>query len=204
MMRKPEIDQHGVAARAIQDVGRLEVQMHDVLPMKIVEREGECRSHAGDLVRRDGCADDRVVQPGALDEFHHQIGDGFDIAVRHQRRMMRSLREGTEHHSAHLEGDDVDGAFAGSEARDLDDERQFAVRPDQPVNGRHGSGVEDLAQAKAVDLASRAESAHHPPRSRRRASLSGRPAARIFAAAELKSYGTRKKVSVARSRSANA
>jgi hypothetical protein len=68
---------------------------------------------------------------------------------------MRTLREGSQHHATDFESDDVDGAFARSEARDLDDERERAIGPRQSVNRRHAAGVKELAQAKAVDFPAR-------------------------------------------------
>src|SRR5205085_3819874 len=91
----------------------------------------------------------------ALDIFHDQVRRGFDVPEGHQHRMMRTLREGSQHHATDFESDDVDGAFAGTETRNLDDERERAVGAGQAVDRRHAAGVKELAQAKAVDFAAR-------------------------------------------------
>ena len=49
---EPEIDQHRLAARAIQHVGRLEVEMDDVLPVQVVQRERQRRAQARDFLGR--------------------------------------------------------------------------------------------------------------------------------------------------------
>ena len=142
-----------------------------------------------------------IVQPHAFDEFHDQIRRGLDVAVRHERRMVGALRERAQHHAAHLEADDVHGALPGAEPRNLHDERQRAVGARQAVDRRHAADVDHLAEAEAVDLAARlrADSSSRP-RSRRSASRSGSPAARIFRIVDVVVVGERERTSAARVR----
>ena len=74
--------------------------------------------------------------------------------------MVRTLCQRTQHRATDLEADDVDGAFPGTEPRDLHDQRKGTLRSCQPIDRCHAAGVHQLAQAKAVDLASRARRAH--------------------------------------------
>ena len=92
VMRESEIDEHRLAA-AIQHVGRLQVEVHHVLPVKVVQRERKRGTQAGDLLGWQRSAADPIVEPDALDELHHEIWRGFDVAVGHQCRMVRTLRE---------------------------------------------------------------------------------------------------------------
>ena len=118
--------------------------------------------------------------------LHDQIRRRFHVSEGHQRRIMRTLRERTQHHPAHFERDDIDRTLPPAQTRNLDDQRKRAVGPGEAVDRRHAAGMHHLAQHKAVDLASRTQRIHaslYAPRSSRRASRSGRPADRTFCAA---------------------
>ncbi len=128
-MGEPEVDQHRFAARPKQHVGRLQVEVDDVLPMEIVQARAPSRTQARDFFRRHRRAVEPVVQPDAVDELHDEIRRRFDVAVGDERRVMGALRERAQHRPADLEADDVHGALAGAEPRDLHDERKRAVGP---------------------------------------------------------------------------
>ena len=201
---EPEVDQDSFAVRPEQHVGGLQVEVNDVLPMQVGERKRHRGAEARDHLGRHRRALGPVVQPDAVDVLHDEVRRGFDVSVRDERRVMTALRNGSQHRAADLEADDVDRPLAGSEARDLHDERKGAVVTGQAENRRHAPGMDHLAQAEPVDRAARFRQVRHDPRSSRSARRSGSPAARFFRMAAPWSYGTRKNVRRSRSLSKRA
>ena len=89
-----------------------------------------------------------------------RYGVRFDVAEGDERRMMPALRERAQDRPADLEGDDVDRALARAQARNLHDQRQRTVGTREAVDRRHAADVDQLTEAKAVDLAARFPAAH--------------------------------------------
>ena len=61
-----------------------------------------------------GVGADDLGQGPRVDELHDQVGRGFDVPEGHQRRMMRTLRERTQHHQAVEIAQVADRVFDGS------------------------------------------------------------------------------------------
>ena len=180
MAGKAEVDEHHFAARTKHHVGRLQVQVDDVLPVQLMQRHGDRGPQACDFFGCHRGAVKRVVQADAVDELHDEIGRGFEVAIGDERRVMQALGQCAQHGPADFEADDVHGALSGTEPRDLHDERERTVGTRQAEDDRHASGVNPLAEAESVDHAAWLKRAHHVPRSRRNATRSGSPAARIL------------------------
>ena len=85
--RQPEVHQLDLVVLGQHDVGRLDVAMHDAAPVRVVQRHRDFEDdadhpmHGKQLVHGD-----KLVQAGALDQFHHQVGTlVLDMPVEHPR-----------------------------------------------------------------------------------------------------------------------
>ena len=151
--RQAEVDDGGLAARAVHHVGRFEVEAHHVLAVDVMQRHGErvaelrCVSSAGTGARR---IHSLSMRPSMYSITRYGVVS--TSPERHQRRVMRALLERAEHDAADLEADHVGGAFTRAQALALHDERQGSVVARQAVDGGHGAEVDHLAQLEAVDL----------------------------------------------------
>ncbi len=180
VMGESEVDQHRFAVRAKYDVSRLQIEVNDVLPVKLIERHRDREAETCDFLRRHRSAIEPVVESNAVDVLHDEIRRGLDVSVGDERRMMGSLCERAEHCPADLESDDVHCTLARTEPRYLHDERQRTVGTGEPEDRCHAAGVDHLAQTEAIDRAARLWRVHQVPRCRRSATRSGSPAARIL------------------------
>ena len=71
--REAEVEQLGVAARRDEDVGRLDVAMHDAGVVRGVERVGDLHAEVDDGAGRQRPRPEHVEQRHPAEQLHHQI-----------------------------------------------------------------------------------------------------------------------------------
>jgi hypothetical protein len=187
VVRQAEIDQDRLAAGPEDHVGGLQVQVDHVLAVDVVERERDRRADPRDLLGRQRRPLGERRERGPLDQLHHDVGLGGEVAGGDVSRNVRPA-ESRQDHLLDLEADDRDGIVAVAEHGDLHDHRESRVRTvlarHAPERG-HAPGIDPLAQAEAVDEIARSEAPRHAqlPSRRRWARRAGSPAPRTAAAA---------------------
>jgi hypothetical protein len=121
--RQAEVDQHRRAVGAEHDVAGLDVQVHQVLAVQVVQGGGHARPDLDHLVQRQRGMLQARAQRGALDSFHHDVGLAREVALGDELRYMRAS-EHRHDHLLDLEADDGGGVLAALDARHLHDQRQ--------------------------------------------------------------------------------
>ena len=180
-----EVDQHGGAVGAEQHVARLHVEVDDVLRVQRLQRQRHARADVRDFFRRQRRLRQARAQRLARHALHHQVRLRAEVTGGDEARHMRA-GEARQDHLLHLETDDGGRIVVGAQARDLHDQRQGMLGVAHAPQRGHAAAVQRLLQAETVnDRAGFGFVCGHaqPPLSRRRASASGRPAARTLAAA---------------------
>ena len=81
MVGEPVVDEDRLAGRAEEDVRRLHVEVHDVLAVEVVERVGDLRADAGDLVVREREPLEAGEEGPARDPLHDDVGLDREVAV---------------------------------------------------------------------------------------------------------------------------
>ena len=195
MAGQAKIQQHRVAPRLDQHIGRLEVEVTDLLLVQTVHRPRHGHANPGQLVRWQRLVRfvKQLLQRAARHIFHHQIGQLLQVTGRHQARHMRA-RQYREDLPLHFKTDDVFSAIALSHARHFHDhgKRRAPRRIGKTclINVRHAASMQAVPHQKAIHERAGCEQLHNPCSSLR-AKNSGRPAARISCAAARWSYATR-------------
>ena len=184
VMREAVVDQHRLPRRAEQDVGGLHVEMDDMLAMQGIERIGDRRTDARDLLDRQRRLPQAQQQRRAFDPFHHDVGRRVEAGLGDEARYMRA-GQARHDHLLHLEGDDGRGVLAFAQAGHLHQHGRVVRRAGNLQQHRHAAFVQDVADGEAVHHLPRQQRApgHQRPTKSRSARLDGRPAARILAAA---------------------
>ena len=183
--RQAEVDQRGLAGRTQDDVGRLDVEMDDVLTMQRIERCGDARAEIADALDRQWRGLEFRQERNALDIFHHQVWLAREIADRHATRSMRP-RELRQDHLLHLEADNRCRVVAVEDERRLEDNGKIDVVARHAPQRGHAADMQLFAHEEAVDertgLQDIATHGQRPTNSRAER-MAGRPAFLIFCAA---------------------
>ena len=187
MAGEPEIEKHRHPVLAHEHVGRLEVEVADVLAVQAVRSAGHRRA---EVLQRGGVGPFGHVEPVlkrvAFDVLHHQIRDVVQVASGHKARCVVA---GEHLHDLvlHLEAHDVLGTISRSHAGNLHRQRETRIagagRIVNAVDVGHAPRVNAVLDDKSVQFGSRFQQFQRPS-SRRLAKNSGSPAALIAAAAD--------------------
>ena len=150
LLREPEVQK--LHPRPGQhDVGRLQVSMHDPLPVGLVERVGDLDAEAQDLLERERALSDSVREHFALQVLHDEIvGTGLaaNIVERADVRM-RKLRDGLRFTLEALAHVGRSGEVVG---KDFDGDRAVEPSIPRPVDFAHAArshGRLDLVRSEA-------------------------------------------------------
>ena len=161
MARQAEVDEHRVAALPVgaaskEDVAGLHVEVHDVLAVQLVQRDGDPPADVDHLVDRQRRRIEPLAQRGPGDALHHEIRLAAAVAARDELRHVRPRQRGQDH-LLDLEADDARRVVAAQHARHLHDEGQavvlVAVDAGHAPQGGHAALVQPLLEAKAMDHA---------------------------------------------------
>ena len=156
--RQAKVEQQHRAIGLDQDVGGLEIQVTDVLPMQAVHRMGHGRADLRHRFKgRERIGLDPVRQGLALHILHDQIGNAGQIAGGHKTRHMRAT-EGGHDLAFDFEADDVFGAITRRHARDFHGHGKARVAPHAVgigriahlVNVRHATGMHTFHDFKTI------------------------------------------------------
>ena len=167
---QPEVQKHGAPVWPNQHIGRLDVQMTDVLPVQAVGRPRGGRTQPRD----DGGVQrafllQPVLQRVALDVLHDQIRQPAEIAGRDEPGHMRT-GQGRQDGELGFKADDGFCPVACGHARNLHRHRKLglataAVRTRRMLHGvdvGHAAGMDVVPDLEAVDDGARFQQLHSP------------------------------------------
>ena len=160
--RQAEIDQHGGAVGAEQDVAGLDVQVHQVLAVQVVQRGGHARADLDHFIECQRGFFELGQQRRARDALHHDVGLAGEVALGDVLRHV-AAGEHRQDHLLDLEADDGGRVFAALDARHLHDQLQAAVALvvhllHLPEVG-HAAHMQFFQQLEAVDHHARRQQA---------------------------------------------
>ena len=186
--RQTKIQQHRDTIGADQNVGRLEVQVANILLVQTVHRTRHGRTQSGHPGHGQVLAlIEPVLQCLALDILHHKIGQTGQIACGHKARHMGPLQLGQDLR-LDFKADDVLSAIGRCHARNFHGHGELGLPATaigqrgihHLVNVRHAACMQTGLDFKAVDQVSRIEKFQRPSYSRC-AKYSGKSTRRIAA-----------------------
>ena len=159
MAGESEVQQDGMVVAAEQHIAGLEIEVAHVLLVQAVHGPGHGGAQAGDGVGRWAFGLlQPVVQRGAVDILHHQVGQAVHVTRGHEARYMRP-GEGGQDLQFHLKTDDVLRAIASRHARDLHGQREpwigWSHGIFDTVDVRHSTRVDAIEHRESIDLGSR-------------------------------------------------
>jgi hypothetical protein len=150
MAGKPIVDQHRFAGVAKQDVGRLDVEMHHLLPMQVGKRCGHLCCHLDYLRLRPGQAVEFGIERFARQLLEDDIGHTGKVAIGDEARHMRAADPGQDH-LLHLEADDHRRIGAAAHFRHFHQQWAGVVGMADVIELRHAAGMGKRADGKSVD-----------------------------------------------------
>ena len=146
--RQAEVHQHRGAVVAEHDVAGLDVQVHQVLAVQLVQRGGDAGADLGDLLHRQRRVVQARAQRVAGDALHHDVGLAREVAARHELRHVRAVQR-RQDHLLDLEADDAGRVLAALDARHLHDQRHRLAGVSVTVHARHAPQVRHAAHVQA-------------------------------------------------------
>jgi hypothetical protein len=150
VLREAEVEHLGVAAVGHEDVGGLDVAVHDPARVRSVERVGDLDPELEDLRRRQRPLPDPLLQRPPLQVLHHQerlalvladVVDGADVGVVERRGGHRLALE------ALARGLVVEQLLR----QELERHRAVEPRVLRPANDAHAAATEPLEDAVVGD-----------------------------------------------------
>ena len=183
MPRQAKVDADHVPGRTAQEIGRLQVQMRDMLAVQVMHGPHHRHRKRHHFIRRARCGPKQRQQRPAVDPFGHQIGHHRKIAHGDHPRHMHA-GQARQDHLLHLEADNRRCVIAVQDRGHFHDHRQRMIRMGHIPDRGEAAAIETGPQGEPVNLQPLMRPDLHPqlPLSNRSASVSGSPAARTFAA----------------------
>jgi hypothetical protein len=157
--RQAVVHQHGRTVGAEHDVAGLDVQVHHMLSMQVVQRGGHADADLHHLVERQRRLGQARAQRVAGDVLHHDERLAREVAARH---VARHVLAGERRHDHLLDfvADDRGRILAALDARHLHDQRRlvgdrrraaFGVDTADAPHAGHAALVQALLEQEAVD-----------------------------------------------------